>query len=158
MLTTKKFFSKNLILLAWKPGFLAKVGCMSLTLLLELSKANTDFFQKVTKYQMHGTYARSINFLSLNLHLLEGELQFCDRVYCIKFTSQIKQSLNIVFIVPKLNRILCARYKLQNSLRGTIHINLINVEFAKIAISFLEYFCSFLAWDTLLHSDLFYHC
>ena len=52
----KEFYA---IGLTWKPSSLAKIGCMALTSLLESSKANTDFSQKVVGYWMHGTCSQN---------------------------------------------------------------------------------------------------
>ena len=43
-----------------RPSFLAKVDWMTLTSLLELSRANTDFFRKVMGYQMQRTCAKFV--------------------------------------------------------------------------------------------------
>ena len=62
---------------------MARVRCMTLT------------------SQMHGTCARSINFLGSNF-------RFPD----VEFASQVKQSLSIVLTLPKSNRTPYAGYTL----------------------------------------------
>lgn len=53
------------------PISLAKIRWIALTLLRELKSANTDFLQKVKKYQIHGTCARLVSwYLPLSPSLL----------------------------------------------------------------------------------------
>ena len=57
------------------------------------------------------------------------------------------------FIFPELNRVSNARNSFEGSLRGTVHISLINAEVAKTVTSLLRCICSSLAQNTLPRCD-----
>ena len=61
-------------------------------------------------------------------------------------------ALKPTFIFPELNRVSNAKNLFQSSLRGTVHVNLINAEVAKTVASLLRR-CLSLARDILSRSD-----
>lgn len=109
---------------------------MILTLFPKSNRVNTNFSPKITGYRMYGTYARSIKLLGSNLLLLDKEPQFCGKIHCVDIANQVKQSMIIVFIFLKLNRILYAEYILQGSFCGSVHIILSIQKLSRISLDF----------------------